>query len=58
MLSSLKVTLILVLTSVASVRSGTETIFAQEGGIVELRCPLTNDWSDACFWRFSGTTFA
>jgi len=51
---SSKIALILALTSVASVRSETKTVWAQDGEMTELRCPLD---FDACFWRFDGETF-
>lgn len=52
---SSKITLILALTTVASVRSVTETVWAQDGEITELRCPL--EFDNACLWRFGGKTF-
>ena len=52
---SSKITLILALTSVASVRSVTETVWAQDGEITELRCPL--EFDNAYLWRFGGKTF-
>ena len=51
---SSKIALILALTSVASVMSETKTVWAQDGEMTELRCPLD---FDACFWRFDGETF-
>ena len=51
---SSKITLILALTTVASVRSVTETVWAQDGEITELRCPLE---FDACLWRFGGNNY-
>lgn len=53
---SFKIALILALTltSVTSVRSETKTVWAQDGEMTELRCPLE---FDACFWRFDGETF-